>query len=67
MRPFRLTLSDGGCATFGCGVIGLVLGLFRWEAENEGPGPAGTLSHPDALERHSWNLVRTVLILLLKD
>jgi hypothetical protein len=28
MRPFRLTLIDGGYATFGCGVIGLVLTLF---------------------------------------
>jgi hypothetical protein len=27
-RPFRLTLIDGGYATFGCGVIGLVLTLF---------------------------------------
>ncbi|MCT4369690.1 DUF1761 domain-containing protein [Yangia mangrovi] len=27
-RPFRLTLIDGGYATFGCAVIGLVLGLF---------------------------------------
>lgn len=28
MRPFRLTLIDGGYATFGCAVIGLVLALF---------------------------------------
>lgn len=28
MRPFRLTLIDGGYATFGCGLIGLVLTLF---------------------------------------
>ncbi|UYV37283.1 DUF1761 domain-containing protein [Rhodobacteraceae bacterium D3-12] len=28
MRPFKLTLIDGGYATFGCGVIGLVLNLF---------------------------------------
>lgn len=27
-RPFRLTLIDGGYATFGCGVIGLILALF---------------------------------------
>ena len=27
-RPFRLTLIDGGYATFGCGIIGLVLTLF---------------------------------------
>ena len=27
-RPFRLTLIDGGYATFGCAVIGLVLALF---------------------------------------
>ncbi len=27
-RPFKLTLIDGGYATFGCAVIGLVLGLF---------------------------------------
>lgn len=27
-RPFKLTLIDGGYATFGCGVIGLVLTLF---------------------------------------
>ena len=27
-RPFRLTLIDGGYATFGCAVIGLVLTLF---------------------------------------
>ncbi|KJZ19345.1 DUF1761 domain-containing protein [Loktanella sp. S4079] len=27
-RPFNLTLIDGGYATFGCGIIGLVLGLF---------------------------------------
>ena len=27
-RPFRLTLIDGGYATFGCALIGLVLGLF---------------------------------------
>lgn len=28
MRPFRLTLIDGGYATFGCGIIGAVLTLF---------------------------------------
>jgi hypothetical protein len=28
MRPFRLTLIDGGYATFGCAIIGLVLTLF---------------------------------------
>lgn len=28
MRPFRLTLIDGGYAVFGCAVIGLVLTLF---------------------------------------
>ncbi|MEH7827721.1 DUF1761 domain-containing protein [Gemmobacter denitrificans] len=28
MRPFRLTLIDGGYAIFGCGVIGLILALF---------------------------------------
>jgi hypothetical protein len=28
MRPFSLTLIDGGYATFGCGIIGLVLMLF---------------------------------------
>ena len=27
-RPFRLTIIDGGYATFGCGVIGLILTLF---------------------------------------
>ena len=27
-RPFKLTLIDGGYATFGCGIIGLVLTLF---------------------------------------
>ncbi|SFR34103.1 DUF1761 domain-containing protein [Litoreibacter janthinus] len=27
-RPFKLTLIDGGYATFGCAVMGLVLGLF---------------------------------------
>jgi hypothetical protein len=27
-RPFRLTLIDGGYATVGCAVIGLVLALF---------------------------------------
>ena len=27
-RPFRLTLIDGGYATFGCAIIGLVLMLF---------------------------------------
>lgn len=27
-RPFKLTLIDGGYATFGCGIMGLVLGLF---------------------------------------
>ena len=27
-RPFRLTLIDGGYATFGCAVIGAVLTLF---------------------------------------
>ena len=27
-RPFKLTLIDGGYATFGCAVIGLVLQLF---------------------------------------
>ncbi len=27
-RPFRLTIIDGGYATFGCAVMGLVLGLF---------------------------------------
>ena len=27
-RPFRLTLIDGGYATFGCGLIGVVLTLF---------------------------------------
>lgn len=28
MRPFKLTLIDGGYATFGCGIIGLILTLF---------------------------------------
>ncbi|MEO9864404.1 MAG: DUF1761 domain-containing protein [Yoonia sp.] len=28
MRPFKLTLIDAGYATFGCAVIGAVLGLF---------------------------------------
>ena len=28
MRPFRLTLIDGGYATFGCAVMGLVLALL---------------------------------------
>lgn len=28
MRPFRLTLIDGGYSTLGCAIIGLVLGLF---------------------------------------
>ena len=28
MRPFRLTLIDGGYATLGCGLMGLVLALF---------------------------------------
>ena len=28
MRPFQLTLIDGGYATFGCAIIGMVLGLF---------------------------------------
>ncbi|KMK65278.1 DUF1761 domain-containing protein [Puniceibacterium sp. IMCC21224] len=28
MRPFRLTLIDGGYATCGCAIIGLVLTLF---------------------------------------
>ncbi len=28
MRPFRLTLIDGGYATFGCAVMGAVLTLF---------------------------------------
>lgn len=27
-RPFKLTLIDGGYATFGCAIIGLVLELF---------------------------------------
>ncbi|MDA8585815.1 DUF1761 domain-containing protein [Rhodobacteraceae bacterium] len=27
-RPFKLTLIDGGYATFGCAIIGAVLGLF---------------------------------------
>ena len=27
-RPFKLTLIDGGYATFGCTIIGLVLALF---------------------------------------
>lgn len=27
-RPFNLTLIDGGYATFGCGVIGAVLGIL---------------------------------------
>jgi len=27
-RPFKLTVIDAGYATFGCAVIGLVLGLF---------------------------------------
>ncbi len=27
-RPFKLTLIDGGYASFGCGLIGLVLTLF---------------------------------------
>lgn len=27
-RPFKLTLIDGGYASFGCATIGLVLGLF---------------------------------------
>ena len=28
MRPFRLTLIDGGYATFGCAIMGAVLTLF---------------------------------------
>ena len=28
MRPFRLTLIDGGYATFGCGLMGLILTLL---------------------------------------
>lgn len=28
MRPFKLTLIDGGYATFGCALIGLVLTVF---------------------------------------
>lgn len=28
MRPWRLTLIDGGYATFGCAIIGAVLGAF---------------------------------------
>lgn len=28
MRPFRLTLIDGGYATFGCAIIGAILTLF---------------------------------------
>ena len=28
MRPFRLTMIDGGYATFGCAVMGAVLTLF---------------------------------------
>lgn len=28
MRTFKLTLIDGGYATFGCGIMGLVLKLF---------------------------------------
>ena len=28
MRPFRLTVIDGGYATLGCGLMGLVLALF---------------------------------------
>lgn len=28
MRPMKLTLIDGGYATFGCGLMGLVLVLF---------------------------------------
>ena len=27
-RPFKLTVIDGGYATFGCAVIGAILGLF---------------------------------------
>ncbi|MGJ8556832.1 MAG: DUF1761 domain-containing protein [Sulfitobacter geojensis] len=27
-RPFRLTLIDGGYATFGCAIMGLILTLF---------------------------------------
>lgn len=27
-RPFKLTLIDGGYATFGCAVMGAILGLF---------------------------------------
>lgn len=27
-RPFKLTLIDGGYATFGCAVVGAVLGIF---------------------------------------
>ncbi|RLJ41270.1 uncharacterized protein DUF1761 [Litoreibacter meonggei] len=27
-RPFKLTLIDGGYATFGCALMGFVLGLF---------------------------------------
>jgi hypothetical protein len=29
MRPFRLTLINGGYATFGCALMGLVLTLFQ--------------------------------------
>ncbi|NNE80094.1 MAG: DUF1761 domain-containing protein [Silicimonas sp.] len=27
-RPFKLTLIDGGYATFGCAIMGAILGLF---------------------------------------
>jgi hypothetical protein len=28
VRPFKLTLIDAGYATFGCAIIGAILGLF---------------------------------------
>jgi len=28
MRPFKLTLIDGGYATFGCAIIGAILTAF---------------------------------------
>ena len=28
MRPFKLTIIDGGYATFGCAIMGAILGLF---------------------------------------
>lgn len=50
MRPRALAIIDGGYAVVGCGVIRLVLGIFK---KNGGFRPPGTLLTPRVPKHHT--------------